>query len=116
MTLLRNLTLHQQKDEELRIAREAGFALTSEPQGFEVAPGQRGLEEAAGRLAAILGEYGALGECVLLGGHTGLWVAAVTRLVRSGAAIPPLYCFDTPREHDASGHFEFVPEGLVRVC
>jgi len=116
MTRLRNLTLHRQKEQEIRIAREAGFDLVAEPAGVGVGPGERGLEDAAARLEALLRECGARGECVLLGGHTGVWVAAVMRLLAAGTAPPPLYCFDTRRVHDQNGRFIFVPEGLVRVC
>jgi hypothetical protein len=116
MIPLRNLTLHRQREDEVRIARDAGFALAAEPEGFEIEPGEAGLRAGEERLAAMLEECGARGEPALMGGHTGMWVAAVLRLARSGIALPPLYCFDTRRVHDAEGRFIFVPEGLVRVC
>ena len=115
MRILRNLTLHYQGDREVALAAARGFDLTREPEGVNVAPGQQGLRNASLELVARLRECRRKGEAVLLGGHTGLWVAAIAHLVTNGEALPELYYFDTRRVHDAEGRFVFQPEDLVRL-
>jgi hypothetical protein len=115
MRILRNLTLHYQGDREVALAAARGLDLMREPEGVNVAPGQQGLRNASRELVARLRECRRKGEAVLLGGHTGLWVAAIAHIITQGEALPDLYYFDTRRVQDAEGRFVFEPEDLVRL-
>jgi hypothetical protein len=115
MRILRNLTLHAQGDAEVALAASYGLALTREPEGVTVGPGEDGLQKAALDLAVRLHRCRQQDEAVLVGGHTGVWLAAVMRLTAEGAPLPALHYFDTRRIQDAQGRFVFVPEGLVRI-
>jgi hypothetical protein len=115
MQTLRNLTLHEQSDLEVNLAASQGFALTPEPGGVEVEIGNDGLWRATASLTIRLRECRDRGEAILVGGHTGLWLAAVLHLALNGETLPPMYYFDTRRIRDDTGRFQFVPERLVRV-
>ena len=120
MTLktLRNLTLHAQSAREQEIALGYGLEVTVDPEGLMIESGQAGFDAAVAELALRLRECAQRGEAVLLGGHTGLWVAALLAVCRvSGeTAAPPCYCFDTARIQDAAGRFVFEARGLLRVA
>jgi len=115
MQILRNLTLHQQGDLEVSLAASQGFALTREPGGVQVEVGDEGLQRAAAELTARLRECHGRGQAALVGGHTGVWLAAVLRMALEGEPLPPLYYLDTRRIQDANGRFRFTPERLVRL-
>ena len=120
MKVLRNLTLHEQGPREIEIAAKEGFALSSEPEGVEVAVGRKGLEVAAKRLAAILERVAAERSAALVGGHTGLWVRSLEILAelgtgRPGTGRPELAYFETKRVRDEAGRFVFQPQGLVVI-
>lgn len=115
MTPLWNLTLHEQGPREIRLAAGFGFVLEPAMRGVEVREGQGGLESAVEQLAAALCACQAVGAAALIGGHTGLWVAAVLAVQRRSLTLPELYCFETRRRQDEHGRFRFEAEGLLRV-
>jgi hypothetical protein len=110
MRVLRNLTLHKQGPREKALADERGLALAEAPEGVEMQPGES-LEDCARMLADKLRSATAHGESALVGGHTGLWIAAVLL----AEAVPEMYCFETRRILDENGRFVFVPDRLIRV-
>jgi hypothetical protein len=113
MRTLRNLTLHVQGEAERTLASRQGFDLTAAAEGTLVDAGEQGLSIAAEKLAARLRLCASRQEAALVGGHTGVWLAAILLLTQQDAPIPDLLYFDTRRVQDSSGHFVFVPEGLV---
>lgn len=115
MRILRNLTLHLQSPREVELAAQHGLALTQEPEGVQVGPGEDGLKKASQQLAELLRRCRQRDEDVLVGGHTGVWLAAALRLIAEGEPLPSLYYFDTARIQDDQRRFVFVPIGLVRI-
>lgn len=115
MKTLRNLTLHPQQDREIALAREYGYILFPEPEGVSVGPGHDGLATASELLAAQITQCAAAGHAALIGGHTGVWIAAVLAVVASGARLPELCYFETERVRDDNGRFIFVPRSIVSL-
>jgi antitoxin (DNA-binding transcriptional repressor) of toxin-antitoxin stability system len=113
MPILRNLTLHHQGPEHIDLAARYGFALEAEPEGVDVAPGPDGLLEAAITLAHKLAECSQSGAAALIGGHTGLWIAALDRLAADHKPRPALCYFATRRTRDEHGRFDFQPQSLA---
>ena len=112
MTTLRNFTLHTQGPAEIEIAARAGFDLTPRPEGIEIAPATP-LDGPAARFAASLRDAARAGHAVLIGGHTGLWIAAL--LLIPPNELPRLFYFETRRTRDENGRFVFIPERLGEV-
>jgi hypothetical protein len=112
---LRNLTLHRQTEQEIRLAREAGFELGTDPEGVLVQAGPDGLRSSTDQLVTKLCRVREQGEAALVGGHTALWVAAVMQLVRGGGPLPELYYFDTRRVRDENDRWLFAPAGLFPI-
>jgi hypothetical protein len=115
LRILRNLTLHAQGDVERAIAAERGFDLLAEPEGISVEPGPEGLAAAVESLVAVLKDCGERGHAALVGGHTGLWLAAVLCARDRNILLPSLFYFDTRRIQDENGRFVFQAERLVGV-
>jgi hypothetical protein len=115
MKPLWNLTHHQQSPPEIDLAATFGFFLEAEPRGEEIPAGQAGLQAAVDRLANTLTACQESAAAALIGGHAGLWVAAILAARERSLPLPPLYCFDTPRRRDENGRFQFVAEGLLKV-
>ena|ERR1022692_3094295 len=116
MRPLWNLTLHEQGPREITLAASVGFALEPAMRGVEVPEGQGGLERAVERLVATLCKCQAAGAAALIGGHTGLWVAAIRAVQKRSLTLPELYCFETRRRQDENGRFRFEAEGLLQVA
>jgi hypothetical protein len=106
-----NLTLHRQGQKEIELARKCGYELDPEPQAPVVGPGQDGLAEAAGKIAAVLEEAVGEGASVLIGGHTGALVFAL----RSLNEWPEMVVFETERIRDEHDRFVFIPKGLLII-
>jgi len=115
MKPLWNLTLHEHGPREIMLAASFGFALGPAMRGVEVPRGQGGLESAVERLVATLCACEAAGAAALIGGHTGLWVAAIMAVQKRSLTLPELYCFETRRLQDENGRFRFEAEGLLGV-
>jgi hypothetical protein len=115
MKTLANLTLHRQEEREIALAARDSYALDAEPSGVDVGEGTAGLERAVRLLADRLEECSRHQTAALVGGHTGLWIAAVDRLPARGVPRPELLYFDTARLRDESGRFVFSPRRLVHL-
>jgi hypothetical protein len=85
---LRNLTLHEQGEREIKLAARRGYLLTREAEGVAVEPGQEGLRRATQTLANKLRRCREQGESVLVGGHMGLWLATSLELAAQGQLLP----------------------------
>ena len=116
MKVLRNFTLHEQGEAECAIAARSGFSLSRAPDGAVVEPGEAGLARAATQLVDQFRSCAAQSEAVLVGGHTGVLLAAVLTLLAHGEVLPDLWYFDTRRIQDDKGRFVFQPECLVRIA
>jgi hypothetical protein len=112
---LTNLTLHAQGEREVQLAAEYGFALDAAPRGIEAGAGRQAFDTAVEQLAGLLHRSAEAGAAVLAGGHTGLWIAAVCRLLNEGAALPSIWVFEIRRVRDTQTRFVFQPEGLIEI-
>lgn len=113
MKPLINLTLHTQGQNEIEIARHAGFDLDPAPTAPLVGAGLGGLEKAAIMIAKILRTAVREGAAVLIGGHTGALVAAL-RMIKS-EEWPEMAILETERVRDENDRFIFVPKGICVI-
>jgi hypothetical protein len=115
MRRVRNLTLHEQGEAELRMAARAGVCLSAEARGVVADGGQGGFRVAAKQLAAELAACLRAGEGALVGGHTGVWLAASWQCREQEGRLPSLWYWETARRRDEAGRFVFVPERLAEL-